>query len=70
MAKHCCENAGLQGHYSSHTLRKAWDCHQRKIFDTSTNLLASAKGHGSEWRTLEYLCIHPEQTEEFYGLVL
>lgn len=70
MVKHWCETAGLNGQYGSHTLRKTWGYHQRKTFGTPTALLTRAYGHASEWQTLEYLCIQPEEIEELYGWVL
>ena len=70
MVKHWCAAAGLQGNYGSHTLRKTWGYHQRKTFDKPTALLTRAFGHASEWQTLEYLCIQPEELEELYAEAL
>lgn len=67
LVKHWCRTVGLNGNYGSHTLRKTWGYHQRKTFGNSTALLTRAFGHASEWQTLEYLCIQPEEIEELYA---
>lgn len=53
MVKHWCEDAGLQGQYDSHTLRKTWGYHQSKTFGTPTALLTKAYGYASERQTLD-----------------
>ncbi len=70
MVKQWCRDAGLQGNFGSHTLRKTWGYHQRKTFGKPTALLTRAFGHASEWQTLEYLCIQPEEMEELYAEAL
>jgi len=67
MVKGWCKEIGLRGNYGSHTLRKTWGYHQRKTFGQPTALLTRAFGHSSEWQTLEYLCIQPEEIEELYS---
>ena len=37
-----------------------------KTFGKKTALLTRAYGHSSEWQTLEYLCIQPEEIEDLY----
>ena len=66
MVKSWCAQAGLRGNYGSHSLRKTWGYHQRKTFGRPTALLTRAFGHSSEWQTLQYLCIQPEEIEELY----
>jgi hypothetical protein len=56
----------LSGNYGSHTLRKTWGYHQRTDNDAPVALLMRAYGHASEWQTLEYLCIQPEEIRELY----
>lgn len=67
MVKGWCADVGLRGNYGSHTLRKTWGYHQRKTFGQPTALLTRAFGHASEWQTLQYLCIQPEEIEELYA---
>jgi len=66
MVKRWCASADLHGNFGSHTLRKTWGYHQRKTFGKATALLTRAYGHSSEWQTLEYLCIQPDEIEELY----
>lgn len=67
MVKTWCKDAGLHGNYGSHTLRKTWGYHQRKTFDKHTALLTWAYGHASEYQTLEYLCIQPDEITELFA---
>jgi len=67
MVKGWCADAGLHGNYGSHTLRKTWGFHQRQTFGKPTALLTRALGHSSEWQTLEYLCIQPEEIDDLYN---
>ena len=53
--------------FRSATLRKTWGYHQRKTYGQSLALLTRAFGHSSEWQTLEYLCIQPEEIEDLYA---
>ncbi|MCY7297415.1 tyrosine-type recombinase/integrase [Alteromonas sp. a30] len=66
LVKHWCYNAGLQGNYGSHTLRKTWGYHQRITNHTSVALLMKAFGHATEAQTLEYLCILPFEVRDLY----
>jgi len=66
LVKGWCKSAGLSGNYGSHTLRKSWGYHQRTGNDAPVALLMRAYGHASEWQTLEYLCIQPEEIRELY----
>ena len=66
LVKSWCLDIGLKGRYGSHTLRKTWGYHQRKTFNAQTAVLTRAYGHKSEWQTLQYLCIQPEEIEELY----
>ena len=70
MVKGWCRDAGLRGNYGSHTLRKTWGFHQRQTFGQPTALLTRAFGHSSEWQTLEYLCIQPEEIDNLYASAL
>ncbi len=66
LVKRWCKDAGLQGNYGSHTLRKTWGYQQRIILATPISLLMRAFGHSSEMQTLEYLCIQPEEIGALY----
>ena len=70
LVKLWCNNAGLRGRYSSHTLRKTWGYHQRKTFNKPLSLLTWAFAHASERQTLEYLCVQPNEVEELYAEAL
>lgn len=70
LVKGWCLDIGLKGRYGSHTLRKTWGYHQRKTFNAQTAVLTRAYGHKSEWQTLQYLCIQPEEIAELYSNVL
>ncbi len=75
--KHWCNQVGLQGNYSSHTLRKTWGYHiyrgvwwdilffwrrrNRKIAE-----LMIAFGHASEQQTLNYLCIQDKDISDLF----
>ena len=66
LVKRWCKDAGLQGNYGSHTLRKTWGYQQRILLTTPISLLMRAFGHSSEIQTLEYLCIQPEEIGALY----
>lgn len=71
LVKKWCRDAGLQGNYGSHSLRKTWGYHQRIIGGASVALLMEAFGHSHEAQTLEYLCIQNNEVQELYtGLEL
>jgi len=61
-----CQNAGLQGNYASHTLRKTWGYWQRVANDTPIPLLMAAYGHSNQRQTLQYLCIQNEEISDVY----
>lgn len=67
LVKQWCQEVGLHGNYGSHTLRKTWGYHQRKTYHQPLALLTRAFGHSSQWQTLEYLCIQPEEIDELYA---
>ena len=67
MVKQWTADVGLRGNYGSHSLRKTFGYHQRKTFGHPLSLLVRAFGHSSEWQTLEYLCIQPEEIEDLYA---
>lgn len=66
LVKKWCHAIGLQGNYSSHTLRKTWGYHQRVTFKTDIPTLMVAFNHSTQFQTLNYLCIQPEEIKAVY----
>lgn len=69
MVKRWCMNAGLRGHYGSHTLRKTWGFWQRQR-GTPIPLLMEAFGHSTQRQTLDYLCISDDEIASIYDMRL
>lgn len=57
MVKSWCEEAGVRGHYGSHTLRKTFARHQFKSFHTQLPVIQQDLGHETQEQTLQYLSI-------------
>lgn len=71
LVKRWCAEAGLHGHYASHTLRKSWGYHQRKRNRAPMPLLMTAFGHSTEAQTLTYLHIQERELRDlFLGMPL
>ena len=70
MVKNWCEQAGLTGHYGSHTLRKTWGYWQRMERNTPIPLLMEAFGHTTQQQTLQYLGIQSDEIAAIYDLEL
>lgn len=66
LVKGWCEKVGLDGNYSSHTLRKTWGYHQRVQFGVDIPTLMEAFGHSTQKQTLTYLCITPDEIANTY----
>ena len=66
LVKGWCADAGLNGRFGSHTLRKTWGYQQRTQFGVALSLLTRAYGHASERQTLEYLCIQPGEIQDLF----
>ena len=66
LVKKWCRDIGLYGHYGSHTLRKTWGYHQRKVNDAPVPLLMRAFGHRSEAQTLAYLHIQNRELHDLF----
>lgn len=66
LVKSWCSKVGLEGSYSSHTLRKTWGYHQRVQFGVDIPTLMEAFGHSSQKQTLTYLCITPDEISATY----
>ena len=61
MVKRWCAEAGVQGKFGSHSLRKTWGYHLRATYEAPLSLLVRAYGHSSERQTLDYLGIQPQE---------
>lgn len=66
MVKRWCAEAGLSGHFGSHTLRKSWGYFQRTTNDAPLPLLMRAFSHTTEAQTLVYLGIQEEEIRDLY----
>ncbi len=66
LVKKWCRDIGLYGHFGSHTLRKTWGYHQRKINDAPVPLLMRAFGHRSEAQTMAYLHIQNRELRDLF----
>lgn len=66
LVKRWSKDAGLNGNYGSHTLRKTWGYHQRMTNHASVALLMKAFGHATETQTLQYLGILPQEVHDLY----
>lgn len=71
MVKAWCDEAGLVGRYSSHTLRKTWGFQAlRQARGVSKYmilpLLMRAYGHASQEQTLQYLCVQADEIANLY----
>ena len=65
LLKQWCEEAGLQGNFGSHTMRKTWGYWQYQN-DAAIPLLMEAFGHTTQKQTLDYLCIQSAEIQELY----
>ena len=69
-----CKQAGLQGNYASHTMRKTWGYQVYRNYPvlmdntrpTKIAELMIAYGHATERQTLEYLCIQDKDISALY----
>lgn len=64
--KKWCKQAGLDGTYGSHSLRKTWGYMQRTLHNRPIELLQQAYGHSSPSVTLAYICIQAEELHDMY----
>lgn len=68
LVKSWCRDAGLQGNFGSHSLRKTFGFHARKA-GLSLPILVELFNHSSQRQTLAYLGIQPEEIRDAYRLV-
>ncbi|MEL6920996.1 MAG: tyrosine-type recombinase/integrase [Pseudomonadota bacterium] len=74
MVKKWCEDAGLVGQYSSHTLRKTWGYQAlRRSRGVSKYMilpiLMQAYGHATQDQTLQYLCVQSDEIANLFMTV-
>ena len=60
-------NINLKGNYGSHTLRKAWRCHQRVNYGVGFEVLCKRYNHSSPAITMGYLGI---EDKEVYNVLM
>ena len=66
LVKRWCKDAGLNGNYASHSLRKTWGFMQRKQGRADVPLLMRAFGHATQQQTMDYLCIQDDEIDALY----
>lgn len=66
MVKQWCRRAGLEGHYSAHTMRKTFGFIHRTVHGTDIPTLMTMFNHSSQRQTLDYLCIDDEEIRDAY----
>ena len=66
LVKGWCRAINLRGNYGSHSLRKTWGYHQRVTFGVDIPRLMVCFNHSTQWQTLDYLCIQPEEIKDVY----
>jgi integrase len=70
LVKDWCRAVGLEGNYSSHTLRKTWGYHQYHTFGVQLPHLMWCFNHSSQRQTLDYLGIQPDDIDRVYSNVI
>ena len=68
LVKSWCRDAGLQGNFGSHSLRKTFG-YQARQAGVSIPILMTMFNHASQRQTLAYLGIQPEEIRDAYRLV-
>jgi site-specific recombinase XerD len=68
MVKHWCELAGLEGEYSSHSLRKSFGYTLRTQHKVDLAIIQEMYGHSSGRVTLKYVGIQAEELAAVYML--
>ena len=66
LVKKWCKQAGVSGHFGSHTMRKTWGYRQRVTYNAQLSLICRALEHSSERETLAYIGILPEEVNDLY----
>lgn len=70
MVKRWCLQAGLTGHYGSHSLRKTWAYHMRMTYEQPIELIMKALGHSNPEETMRYVGLLPEEVIELYKMAV
>jgi integrase len=67
LVKGWCKKINLQSNFGSHTLRKTFGYQQRVAFGVGLPELMVAFNHSSQRKTLDYLCIQPDEVKNIYS---
>ena len=65
MVKKWCREAGLDGNYASHSLRKTWAYQNRKR-GADILVIQKALGHSSPAVTMAYMCVQSRELADLY----
>ncbi len=65
LTKKWCQDAGLTGNYSSHSLRKTWAYQSRKR-GADILLIQQALNHSSPATTMAYMCVQSQEMTDLY----
>lgn len=66
LLKQWCEDAGVEGHIATHTMRKSFVRLNYEHFGAPLAVLMRALGHSSEKQTLDYVGMLPKDIERLY----
>jgi integrase len=66
LLKQWCEDAGVDGHIATHTMRKSFVRLNYEHFGTPLAVLMRALNHSSEKQTLDYVGMLPKDIERLY----
>ena len=66
LVKRWCRDAGLEGHFAAHTLRKTFGYHSRVTFGMPLEVICAAYGHKDQATTLAYLGIQEREVRELF----
>ena len=66
LLKEWCDEAGVEGHIATHTMRKSFVRLNYEHFGTPLAVLMRALNHSSEKQTLDYVGLLPKDIERLY----
>ena len=65
LVKKWCKDAGIEGNFASHTLRKTWAYQNRKR-GADILVIQKALGHSSPAVTMAYMCVQSQEMSDLY----
>ncbi len=65
LVKRWCNDAGIQGNFASHSLRKTWAFQNRKK-GADILVIQKALGHSSPAVTMAYMCVQSQEMSDLY----